>query len=290
MPVLPALSARIDAAIAETQDASAKQEHKQSRGHLGASIIGRECLREIWYSWRGVTDVQFDGRILRLFNRGHEEEHRMVRWITRIGGKVQTLDPQTGQQLRFTGYKGHFAGSADGIITGLQGLEHLGLTTDSRLLAEFKTHGLKSYDILEAQGVQVAKPEHYAQTQIYTYELDCDAGIYIGVCKNTDRLHIELLPKDVAAYSTASNRARYIVDHAGIPPRVAHASASSFKCKFCDHRLPCHFGVPFVKSCRTCSFVSPVDGGRWLCNNYAKLIPPDAVQAGCVNWKQISNG
>ena len=44
------------------------------RGRLGASIIGRPCARQLWYSFRNLFDRTFSGRILRLFETGHLEE------------------------------------------------------------------------------------------------------------------------------------------------------------------------------------------------------------------------
>lgn len=72
---------------------------KGPRHHLGASIIGRECWREIWYSWRWASPVQFEGRMLRLFDRGHEEEHRFADWLRLIGCEVEQYDPTTGDAL-----------------------------------------------------------------------------------------------------------------------------------------------------------------------------------------------
>ena len=36
--------------------------------HLGASIIGKDCERALWYDFRWVTRWAFTGRMLRLFD------------------------------------------------------------------------------------------------------------------------------------------------------------------------------------------------------------------------------
>lgn len=69
------------------------------RHHLGASIIGRECYRELWYSFRWATNACLEGRVLRLFDRGHEEESRFVDWLEMVGAKVQRFDPRSVYQL-----------------------------------------------------------------------------------------------------------------------------------------------------------------------------------------------
>lgn len=59
------------------------------RSHLGGSMIGRKCEREIWYGFRWAARSKFQGRILRLFQRGHLEEFRFVRYLEQIGIEVQ---------------------------------------------------------------------------------------------------------------------------------------------------------------------------------------------------------
>lgn len=58
------------------------------RNHLGASLIGHECSRFLWYSFRWCFREKHDGRQQRLFNRGHREEERFVEWLEGIGAKV----------------------------------------------------------------------------------------------------------------------------------------------------------------------------------------------------------
>ena len=54
--------------------ASKPQSHRE---HLGASLIGAECDRYLWQSFRWVALPQFEGRILRLFDTGTREEARV---------------------------------------------------------------------------------------------------------------------------------------------------------------------------------------------------------------------
>lgn len=46
----------------------AYHESKQDwmRPHLGASVIGKQCMREIWYGFRWSKKTNFSGRMLRL--------------------------------------------------------------------------------------------------------------------------------------------------------------------------------------------------------------------------------
>ncbi len=95
MPVLTELVERIDAAIEKTQSAEWGADETKPRRHLGASTIGRDCLREVAYGWRWGAKKHFRGQLLRLFNRGHEEEPRFARWFEFIGATVQVVDPKS---------------------------------------------------------------------------------------------------------------------------------------------------------------------------------------------------
>jgi hypothetical protein len=55
------------------------------RSHLGASLIGRECKRYLWYVFRWCLHEKTTGRQQRLFNRGHREEDRFIEWLEGIG-------------------------------------------------------------------------------------------------------------------------------------------------------------------------------------------------------------
>ena len=50
-------------------DAYRGEDKNPYRSHMGASGIGKDCARAIWYSFRWFTRPQFEGRILRLLPR-----------------------------------------------------------------------------------------------------------------------------------------------------------------------------------------------------------------------------
>lgn len=62
------------------------------RNHLGASLIGDDCKRKLWYGFRWVYKYPHDGRQLRLFNRGHREEERFIEWLEGAGFEVYYED------------------------------------------------------------------------------------------------------------------------------------------------------------------------------------------------------
>src|SRR5580693_1689445 len=72
------------------------------RNHLGASEMGEECWRKLWYKFRWVKNEKFDGRMLRLFNVGHSAEPRFINYLRGIGFEVKDFD-EDGKQFRISG-------------------------------------------------------------------------------------------------------------------------------------------------------------------------------------------
>ena len=131
------------------------------RPHLGASLLGHDCLRYLFYVFRWQTDPP-EGRLARLFETGHREEARIIAELRAIGVDVHDRDPVTGDQYRFTALGGHMAGSFDGIIeSGL--LE----APKARDLLELKTSNARQFAELQRKGVAAAKPLHRIQIEVY---------------------------------------------------------------------------------------------------------------------------
>jgi hypothetical protein len=83
----------------------------EERTYLGASTLGNECDRALWYAFRWASEPeQFDGRKLRLFETGHREELRMIDDLRRAGVTVEETDPETGRQWAIIAVNGHFRG------------------------------------------------------------------------------------------------------------------------------------------------------------------------------------
>lgn len=268
---------------------NAALEHDQEdgmRAHLGASVIGRACDRQVWYSFRWATVVRFAGRQLRLFNRGHREEERFVAWLQAAGIIVQPLNPSTGKQWRVTACNGHFGGSFDGVAINVPGIEQFGLSCAEEILTEFKTHGDKSFKKLLIEGMRKSKPEHFAQMQSYMKLKDLKLGLYLAINKNDDEIHAEFVPFDGLTGDLMIAKAAHLIHHP-TPPRRISEDPSWFACRFCDHKGACHLRQPMAVNCRTCIFSKPVDDGQWHCNKWNSMIPLENQRKGCEHHAPI---
>ena len=246
------------------------------RGHLGASLIGRECTRELWYSFHWATKNLHSGRMHRLFNRGHLEEPRFVALLEMIGCKVWQVD-ENGKQFRVYGHRKHFGGSIDAVVVGLPE------TGDTAVLGEFKTHGDKSFKKLVDEGVQSAKWEHFVQMQTYMGKLVLPAALYMAVNKNDDDLYAEIVLFDQAVYERYQQRSVIVIDAVAAPRRI-NQSPGWFKCKFCDHKAVCHGTDLPEKNCRTCVHAAVGDESTWVCTAHNRNLTEAEQLAACPSY------
>lgn len=249
------------------------------RPHLGASLIGRSCDRALWYSFRWCTKVNHDARLLRVFARGNREEDNLTDLLRRASVTVMQNDPATGKQFTFS--NGHFGGSMDGACVNLPD------APKAWHVLEFKTASLKMFNILISKGVKDAKPEHWAQCQCYMKWTGMNRALYVTVCKDDDRLHMERIEYEPDAAQALFDRAERIIN-AATPPDGISTDATYYECKWCDHVDLCHRSMAPVPTCRSCSHSTPAAGGVWNCSHYKADIPTvDAQKAGCEQHRVI---
>lgn len=272
------LSRRIKTEIDEWCVKTYSSEH---RDHLGASIIGEACFRRIWYSFRWCRSQLFDGRQLRLFNRGTREEERWIEWLRGIGFTVYDIDPNTGKQYRIFGAKMHYGGSSDAVGTTPYP-ELIGLN----LLCEFKTHNAGSFKQLLEKGLVQSKPQHYAQMCSYGKAFGIQYGLYCASAKNDDDIYPFVVKLDPAYADDLTKKAEDIIFSTVPPPKIS-MQPEFFECKYCPHIGPCHFNEPLEKNCRSCRNALPIDNAEWFCTLYQQTIPKDFIPKGCDSWYSI---
>lgn len=284
-PQRDALAAQIKSDIDEYCRVTYDDGH---RNHLGASMIGHECSRYLWYVFRWVYHEKVSGRARRLFNRGHREEDRFIEWLTGIGFKLRPL-ADDGNQHRMSGVGGHYGGSLDGLTQIPERYHSLfaALAQIGEFLVEFKTNGTgPNYQELLEKGVQKAKPRHYAQMCTYGAKYKLRYAIYFNICKNDDELHVEVVELDWKYGEELEAKAGDVIVSKLPPPRL-NESPAYYKCKQCAFLDICHKGAAYEMNCRSCDFATPVDGGKWWCGKWGAEIPKEAIPLGCGQWKPV---
>ena len=243
------------------------------RPHLGASLIGKDCERALWFDFRWTTRRQHPGRLLRLFETGQLEEARLVRNLRSTGATVLEVDPETGRQIRVEAHGGHFGGSLDGIALGL--LE----APKTWHVLEFKTHSAKSFKELVAKGVRESKPQHFAQMQIYLHLTGLTRAMYLAVCKDTDELHVERIEHDPLVAQGLLDKAQRVIQ-ASLPPDRISNDPAWYLCRWCEHAQVCHGQTAAEINCRTCLHSAPVEGG-WHCTAHQRPISESEQRTAC---------
>jgi hypothetical protein len=250
------------------------------RFHLGASEIGHKCSRYLWYKFRWMfkEEIKDAGRVYRLFNRGHREESRFREWLQGIG--CPDTDSEE-KQIKLSECEGHFGGSRDGLVY----LTRYGVAFP--ILTEYKTNGTgRGFDAL-SEGVQVAKPIHWAQMCVYGYSFGLQYGLYLNINKNDDSMHVEVVELDWELGKLMIEKGRAIIVATEPPARIS-SSPEWYECKYCSANRICHHKGVIQQNCRSCSFAKPVADANWFCNKWASNIPKEAIPDGCSEWSGLA--
>lgn len=269
-------------------DKSHENRTSKPRPHMGASMLGSACERWMWLSFRWAVQPKFSGRILRLFRRGHQEEENIIKDLRAIGVIVKPVDKQDG-----VNFGCHVSGSIDAVIEG--GVPE---APHKRHIGEFKTHSLKSFNDVEAKGVEKSKPEHYAQMQAYMHGTGIDRALYVAVCKDNDRIYTERFRYDQEVAEKLVARGKRIALSERMPPPIS-TDPSWFQCKFCDAHSFCHeTKLTQHVNCRTCAHSTPKDDSTWHCERWDNEIAVEYQYEGCsshvlhpdlVPWKMLDS-
>lgn len=242
------------------------------RPHMGVSLLGHHCDRWLWINFRWAVVEDFDGRILRLFRRGHSEEDTIIKDLRNIG-----IDIRSSQ--RRVDFGNHVSGSLDGVIE--KGVPE---APKARHVAEFKTHSKKSFDDMVKNGVEKSKPMHFIQMQVYMHGTDINRALYLAVCKDDDRIYTERVRYDKKVAEDAIIRGKRIAMSDRMPEPVS-ADPSWYQCKFCPAHSFCHKAEPTKRvNCRTCAHSTAMADSTWRCERHnADAIPEDFQHEGCVD-------
>lgn len=252
------------------------------RKHLGASVVGHACERYLWLLFRWAGAEAFEGRVLRLFDTGRRAEARFVEELRGIGCEVHDVD-EFGQQFRVADIGGHFGGSMDGAAVGLPE------APKTWHVLEFKTHNDKSFAELVAKKLRAAKPQHWAQVQIYMGLTGMGRAMYLAENKNTSEVYAERVEFDQVEFTRLVERARRVITSSTPPARLSDDPAW-FECKWCPFYAQCHGQALPEVNCRTCAHSTPrvdVEGGVWQCELEHLQIDDDVQRRGCNGHRYI---
>jgi len=253
------------------------------RNYLGASILGTDCSRALWYAFRLCVKPDFSGRLYRLFETGQLEEARFVNELRSIGCEVHEVG-EDGKQFGISEVAGHLKGHMDGVALGIPE------APKTWHVLEFKTHNDKSFAELTKKGVKLAKPSHYVQMMVYMGSSKLTRALYLAKNKDTDELYAERVRYNAQEYAKFIEKGRRVIASIAPPERIADRP-DDFRCRFCDAKELC-WGQSETKAvpvsmitCRSCCHATPVTDGDgdavWRCEYHKKELSFAEQLSGC---------
>jgi len=244
--------------------------HEEYKGAIvGASAVGTQCKRALWYKIRKIdSGKKLEGRIIRLFNRGHIEELRVLALLDLIGIVIEST-----QASKLDGILG---GTCDTIARGFP--EFGGSAS-----VEIKTHKNSSFNDFKKNKVYKSNPQHYAQMQIYMDLFGQDNAVYIAVNKDNDELYFEHVTRN-QDYIDYTLQILNDVINSNTPPLRIRNDKSFFICKMCEYSDICYGKRTIKNTCGSCSHCEIQNDG-WNCNHHDIKIP--SLKLDCVKHKGV---
>jgi len=195
-----------------------------ARDYIGASSIGSDCLRQIWYQYKGVKAEAVPAKFRRTWAIGKKLEHLVVEWLTNAGVKVDKTD-KTYAARNVPIFKGHF----DGLV----------FIGGKWSILEVKTAKDASFKIFVKKGLKVWNPQYYAQVQSYMGMSGINSTYILVLNKDNSDLSDELVVFDKEFYEKLEAKALMIATAVVAPPKI-HGSPLWYQCKMCKFNKVCH--------------------------------------------------
>lgn len=201
------------------------RDDKQTRDYIGASLIGAECLRKIWYEYNGTIAETVPTKTRRTWAIGRHLESLILDWLTETGIEIQ----RTWADLEAEGmpfFKGH--------------LDSVWIKKGKPFaIIEVKTAKNSSFQVFVKKGVRIWNPQYYAQIQSYMGMSGIHSAYILVLNKDNSEISDELIQFDEAFYQQLRNKASMIAG-ANIPPSKINKSPLWYQCKMCKFNKVCH--------------------------------------------------
>lgn len=210
------------------------------RDYLGASLIGQECERAIWYSYHNYVGEPFTVETLWNFEDGHRTEDLIAERLRKIEGIELWTHDEEGKQFGFSMFDDKFKGHVDGIIRGLIQSPKTVHVWECKACADKKYNSFLSIknSYTEKEILEQWDKGYYAQAQVYMHTLGLTRH-YLTVARAGGR--------DITSCRTEYNKdvaisylekAERIIGSKSYPARIS-SKPDFFICRFCRYKGIC---------------------------------------------------
>lgn len=201
------------------------RDDKRTRDYIGASGIGAECLRQIWYEFKGFQAESVPTKTRRTWAIGRHLEGLILNWLEEAGIEIaRTWDDLVSEGMPY--FKGHLdsvwikKGKAFAII-------------------EIKTAKDASFNIFVKKGLKAWNPQYYAQIQSYMGMSGIHSAYILVLNKDNSEIADELVTFDEVFYQQLRRKAFLIANIEAAPSKI-NDSPLWFQCKMCKYNKICH--------------------------------------------------
>jgi hypothetical protein len=245
---------------------------KDFRGYLGASEIGEDCWRLLFYRFRNVIKEPLRLNSLLAIEDGYNQEEIMTKRLRTLDFiKLETVDSNTGEQFGFKALGGHFRGHCDGKISGILEAPKTLHIWENKAVGEKRFNQLKKLlaDNEEKKVLELFDKNYYSQAVTYMNEFKISrhyTTVELAGGRDYVSLRTEENPKLALSLKA---KAETIIKSERPLPRISD-NRSFYLCGWCRMREICFdCKVPAV-NCRTCAFGEPItddptNTGAWKC-------------------------
>lgn len=238
---------------------------------ISVSIAGTECPRALFYEfrWASVAEVATGAR-QRRFERGNEDEDKMLRDLRAIGVEVW------GEQKKVRAVHGFVRGKLDALASGIKE------APKATHVIECKSVNSSGFNAIVKHGVKKAKPLHWTQMQLYCHITGNNRAFYYVKCADSQEYWSERVEYDVEYCIRLLAHLERIIFTDDPPGRISD-KPDFFGCQLCKHKEVCHHGQMPRVSCRTCIHFQPEKNGNChvSCQRWAKPLSVTEQREAC---------
>ncbi len=201
------------------------RDDRKTRDYIGASTIGSDCLRQIWYEYKGVQATEVPTKTRRTWMIGRVLEGTILDWLEETGMKIKRdWGDLVSDDMPF--FRGH--------------LDSVWMKKGKPFaILEIKTAKDASYMIFFKKGLRAWQPQYYAQIQTYMGMSGIHSAYIVVLNKDNSEISDELVTFDEVFYQQLRSKALMIANAHVSPPKV-NGSPLWYQCKMCKFNKVCH--------------------------------------------------
>ncbi len=218
--------------VKSINDAILANSINEPRRYIGASSIGRDCSREIWYGYHCLPGEKFPAQLQTTFQVGKRLEGMLIDYVEMTGLAIERPSEENNQLFCQDSEVPSFQGHADALVTLLDG---------SRAILELKTAKNSSFNRFKNHGLLAWCASYYAQLQSYMGMMGISRGVLLCMNKDTSELHAEWVVYDDVYYHMLRLKAM-VISITDEPPERINKSPLYHICANCRYKSVCHNG------------------------------------------------